>query len=214
MKPFYTALIIIILNACGDLGRVESTDTETPNLLHDVVAFTTDSMVNVVIEIPAGTNQKWEVDKETGQIEWERITSDSFRVVNYLAYPANYGFVPQTLLREDKGGDGDPVDVFVLGEHIERGSIVTCRIIGLIEMTDSGQGDGKLIALPVQSTWEEVNSLEALNHHYPGVLDILQTWLSNNKVDDRVIIQSVINEEEAIRYLKAAHNDYIDLKTK
>jgi inorganic pyrophosphatase len=106
----------ILLYACDNSGRVENTVIIAPNYLHDIAPFTSDSLVNVVIEIPAGTNQKWELNKATGQIEWEQVSPDSFRVIiDYLPYPANYGFVPQTLLPETSGGDGDPVDVFVLG---------------------------------------------------------------------------------------------------
>ena len=214
MKALITASVLILLDACGNLGRVENTVIDTTSYLHDIATFTSDSLVNVVIEIPAGTNQKWEVNKVSGQIGWEQVTPDSFRVINYLPYPANYGFVPRTLVPEDTGGDGDPVDVFVLGERIERGNFVPCKIIGLIEMSDNGEEDSKFIALPVQTHWKNISSLQELNHYYPGVLDILKIWLSNYKGPDMVKILSVNNERDAIRYLKTAHNDYIKLNNK
>ncbi|MEE4285843.1 MAG: inorganic diphosphatase [Mariniphaga sp.] len=200
--------VLFLLYACNNSGMEENTVNNTTNLLHEIVPFTTDSLVHVVIEIPAGTNQKWEVNKVTGQIEWEQITPDSFRVINYLPYPANYGFVPQTLLPEVSGGDGDPVDVFVLGEHIERGHIVKCKIIGGIEMMDNGETDDKLIALPVQSHWEKINTLENLNQNYPGVLEILNTWLLHYKRNNEVKILSLRNEAEAVNYLETAHFNY------
>ena len=211
MKALFTVCVLILLDTCGNIGRVESTLINTTNYLQDIATFTTDSLVNVVIEIPAGTNQKWEVSKVTGQIEWEQVTPDSFRVINYLPYPANYGFVPRTLLPEGTGGDGDAVDVFILGERIERGSFIPCKIIGFIEMTDNGENDGKFIALPAKTQWENISSLQELNRYYPGVLDILQIWLSNYKGVDRVKILSVKNERDAIRFLKTAYYDYIDL---
>jgi inorganic pyrophosphatase len=212
MKALFTACVFIVFDACGNLGRVENTVINTTSYLHDIDAFTTDSLVNVVIEIPAGTSQKWEINKVTGQIEWEQVTPDSFRVINYLPYPANYGIVPRTLLPEGTGGDGDPVDVFVLGERIERGIYLPCKIIGFIEMTDNGEDDGKFIALPVETQWKNISSLQELNHYYPGVLDILQIWLSNYKGTDEVKIHSVSHERDAIRFLKTAHFNYIDMK--
>ncbi|MBX2927423.1 MAG: inorganic diphosphatase [Saprospiraceae bacterium] len=124
MKVLVTVCVVILFCSCGNTGRINITAINKPNYLHDISTFTPDSLVNVVIEIPAGTNQKWEVNKVSGQIEWEQIAPDSFRVIDYLAYPANYGFVPQTLLSEASGGDGDPLDVFVLGPAISRGTIV------------------------------------------------------------------------------------------
>jgi inorganic pyrophosphatase len=209
MKALFTVFVLLILlNACVNSGREENTVNSTTNLLHEIAPFTTDSLVNVVIEIPAGTNQKWEVNKVTGQIEWEQITPDSFRVINYLPYPANYGFVPQTLLPETTGGDGDPVDVFVLGERIERGVVVRCILIGFIEMTDNGEYDSKFIALPVQSHWKKINTLNELKQHYPGVMDILLTWLLNYKGTGMVKIISENDEKHAWNSIKEANNAF------
>jgi inorganic pyrophosphatase len=200
MKSLFTVFVLLVLlYACSNPGRIENTVNDTTNLLHDIAPFTSDSLVNVVIEIPAGTNQKWEVNKISGKIEWEQITPDSFRVINYLPYPANYGFIPQTLSAKSSGGDGDPADVFVLGELIERGNVVACRIIGFIEMTDNGEVDDKFIALPVQTQWKNINTLQELNQYYPGVMDIMRTWLSNYKGPGKVIILSE-NDEKHARY--------------
>ena len=51
------------------------------------------------------------------------------RIINYLGYPANYGMIPKTLLKKENGGDGDPLDVIVLGPPESKGSIVKCKII-------------------------------------------------------------------------------------
>lgn len=209
MKVLFTVFVLLmLLNACVNSCREENTVNSTPNLLLEIAPFTSDSLVNVVIEIPAGTNQKWEVNKVTGQIEWEQLTPDSFRVINYLPYPANYGFVPQTLLPETKGGDGDPVDVFVLGERIERGVVVPCRIIGFIEMTDNGENDSKFIALPVHSHWKKINTLNELKQHYPGVMDILRIWLLNYKGTGMVKILSENDEKHAWNSLNEANNAF------
>jgi inorganic pyrophosphatase len=147
MKVWIMVFVFILLYACGNADRVEKSVNEKTDFLHDIATFTSDSLVNAVIEIPAGTNQKWEVNKVTGSIEWEHFTPDSSRVIDYLPYPANYGFVPQTGLPLESGGDGDPIDVFVLGPSIAREQIVSVRIIGIIHMLDDHESDSKLLAV-------------------------------------------------------------------
>lgn len=203
---------VFMFLACDSSGKIENTKALRHNLLNDIETFTPDSLVNAVIEIPAGSNQKWEVNKETGKIEWEQLTADSFRVVDYLPYPANYGFVPQTLLSGESGGDGDPIDVFVLGSSIAREEIVKARIVGIIHMTDDNESDSKLIAVNINEPRFEVNSLENLTNNYPGVIDILKIWLSNYKGTGRVKIESVQDEKDAMLYLKTAHINYINRK--
>jgi inorganic pyrophosphatase len=202
MKVWLTVLVLILLHACGNPHRPEQPLVETPDFLHGIAAFTPDSLVNVVIEIPAGTTQKWEVNKETGQIEWERVNPDSLRIIDYLAYPANYGFVPQTLLPETSGGDGDPVDVFVLGPSIAREQIVGVRIIGIIHMLDDHESDSKLLAVSADNKGLNAETYEMLVTNYPGVMEILRIWLSHYKGQGRIEILSVQDEKHAIRYLK------------
>lgn len=96
--------------------------------------------VNVVIEIPAGGEPiKYEVDKDTGAIFVDRILGTSMR------YPCNYGYVPNTLC-----GDGDPVDVLVvLRRPLIPGSVIRCRPVGVLRMTDEAGDDAKVIAVPI-----------------------------------------------------------------
>jgi inorganic pyrophosphatase len=211
---FKILLLLILLNACGNSGKNEDKLNNSINFLHDVSAFTSDSLVNVVIEIPAGTNQKWEVNKTNGQIEWEQVSPDSFRVINYLPYPANYGFVPQTLLPKASGGDGDPVDVFVLGSSINRERIIQVRIVGIIHMLDNNESDSKLLAINTNDASFDVNSHEMLINNYTGIVDIIKLWLMNYKGQNKISILSVNDEKDAFRYLKTANDDYINRKTK
>ena len=215
MKTIFRIFVpLILLYSCDNKGKLENTVNNSISFLHDIAAFTPDSLVNVVIEIPAGTNQKWEVNKVTGQIEWEQVTIDSFRVINYLPYPANYGFVPQTLLPESAGGDGDPVDVFVLGSSIARERIVKVRIVGIIHMLDDKESDSKLVAINAEEPGFNAHSYEILNNNYPGVIDIIKLWLLHYKGPGIVEILSVNDEKDAVRYLRTAYNDYIEQLSK
>ena len=94
---------------------------------------------NVVIEIPMNADPvKYEVDKESGAIFVDRFMSTA------MHYPTNYGYVPQTL-----SGDGDPVDVLVITPvPLIPGVVVTCRVIGILKMTDEAGEDGKVLAVP------------------------------------------------------------------
>lgn len=214
MKTLILGCLLVLLYACSNSNKSEIAEGETLDLLHQVDPFTPDSMINVVIEIPVGTQQKWEVNKKTGLIEWEQIEPDSFRVIDYLPYPANYGFVPQTLLDEATGGDGDPADVFVLGPSIPRGTVATVRVVGIINILDDNQLDSKLLAVDANEPGFNINSLEMLMEKYPGVVDIIKLWLLNYKGTGEVQILSVTDERDAIRALKTAHVDYIEHKDK
>src|SRR5512137_1072808 len=94
---------------------------------------------NVIIEIPMqGDPVKYEVDKESGAIFVDRFMGTA------MQYPCNYGYVPHTLSE-----DGDPVDVLVIApSRLLSGSVVRCRPIGLLKMTDESGGDGKVLAVP------------------------------------------------------------------
>lgn len=112
--------------------------------------------IHVVIEIPTQSAPvKYEVDKKTGALFVDRFLSTS------MYYPCNYGYIPQTLSE-----DGDPVDVLVLSPFpLISGSVIRCRPIGMLEMTDEAGLDAKLLAVPVNklsSLYQKVNTPEDL----------------------------------------------------
>lgn len=96
--------------------------------------------INVIIEIPAHADPvKYEVDKESGAIFVDRFMSTC------MHYPCNYGYVPHTLSE-----DGDPVDVLVPSPFpLLAGSVIRCRPVGVLKMTDESGVDAKLLAVPV-----------------------------------------------------------------
>lgn len=96
--------------------------------------------VNVIIEIPAHADPvKYEVDKETGALFVDRFMKTA------MHYPCNYGYIPHTLSE-----DGDPVDVLVITPYaLISGTVIQCRIIGVLEMEDESGPDAKLLAVPI-----------------------------------------------------------------
>jgi inorganic pyrophosphatase len=96
--------------------------------------------VEVIIEIPRGQRNKYEVDHHTGRIRLDRMLFTSTR------YPADYGFIEDTL-----GGDGDPLDALVLLEEPTfPGCLVTARVIGMFQMTDEKGPDDKVLCVPAR----------------------------------------------------------------
>lgn len=95
--------------------------------------------LNAVIEIPYGSNIKYEIDKDSGAVVVDRV------LYSAVFYPANYGFVPNTL-----ADDGDPADILVLNDYaLQAGSVIACRLIGVLVMEDEAGMDEKLLAVPV-----------------------------------------------------------------
>jgi len=112
--------------------------------------------VNVIIEIPMnGAPVKYEVDKESGALFVDRF------MMTAMFYPANYGYIPNTLSE-----DGDPVDVLVVTPvPLISSSVIRARVVGMLKMTDESGTDAKLIAVPVSKIskgYENVKSYDDL----------------------------------------------------
>ena len=215
----YIFLLYIILINFNQMSYAENLNSNTKitgkkNYLHEIPTFNEDNSLNVVVEIPVGSNEKWEVSKIDGSIRRER-KNNSFRLIKYIPYVSNYGFVPQTLQPVDQGGDGDPVDVILIGERFERGSIIKSKILGVLKMTDEGMIDNKIVAVPLDSNVIKVkyiNSIKDLNKNYPGVLDILSIWFKNYKFSGQVEIEEYDNINEAIKIINNSKKPYEVLK--
>jgi inorganic pyrophosphatase len=125
------------------------------NILHDIEPGTADS-INTIIEIPKGSNNKYEIDKKTGLIALDRVNHTS------QAMPFDYGFVPQTLWH-----DGDPLDVIVLTTYpLLSGILARVRPVAIMGMNDSGDIDDKIIAVPIDDPrWTNVKDLKDVNPH-------------------------------------------------
>lgn len=125
------------------------------NLLKDIAPGTEDEM-NVIIEIPKGSKNKYEIDKATGIIALDRVHHTTQET------PFDYGFVPQTLW-----DDGDALDVVVLTTYpLASGILVRVRPVAIMDMNDSGDDDAKIIAVPVSDPrWAEVHDLGDVNKH-------------------------------------------------
>ena len=132
-------------------------------------------LVYAVIEIPKGISAKYEYDKNLNAFIYDRS------LLSAMTYPASYGFIPSTL-----GEDGDALDILVYNSTpIERGTIVECKVLGVLDMIDEGQKDYKVIGVPT-SHIRDYNSMEDLD---PLFLKICKNFfihykdLNEKKVD-------------------------------
>jgi inorganic pyrophosphatase len=140
-------------------------------------AFAPSGHLHAVIEIPAGTNTKFEYDKSALQFKPD-LRNGQKRMVQFLSYPVNYGFIPSTKMDKTRGGDGDPLDVLVLAEHLATGTVLEVQAIGLLKLEDLGEKDHKVLAIPVQP---ELRILPCTNYteltmHFPMVKHILELY--------------------------------------
>ena len=128
--------------------------------------------INVVIEIPANSQPvKYEVDKESGALFVDRFMSTA------MFYPANYGYIPQTLSE-----DGDPVDVLVVTPiPLLAGSVIRCRPVGVLKMTDEAGPDAKLLAVPVAKLSKEYNHVESYLDLSEGLLKSIAHFFEHYK---------------------------------
>lgn len=110
-------------------------------------SFSENGRLNAVVEIPAGTNTKFEYDKQRLEFKPD-IRDGRIRRVDFLSYPLNYGFIPSTKMVKERGGDGDPLDVLVLAEHLPTGTVIEVQPIGLLLLKDLGEWDNKVLAIP------------------------------------------------------------------
>lgn len=173
------------------------------NFLRDHPARGDGGLVTAVVEIPAGSTEKWEVKPEDGVMRWD-VEGGRPRHVQYLGYPCNYGMVPRTCLGKELGGDGDPLDVLVLGPALPRGSVVAVKLLGAIRLIDKGEQDDKLIAVTVDSPLAKAGSVAQLDELFPGITAILRTWFENYKGKGKLQCQGFLDAAAADRLLEAA----------
>ena len=150
------------------------------------------------IEIPAGTKQKWEFNDKTGEMEKD-YKDGKERIIQFLPYPGNYGFIPETL-----AGDGDPIDVIDLDEAEKRGELKEVRIIGALNFEDKKEEDIKFIGASPNGTFGHIQSIEQLLMEKPAVLEILKSWFLNYKKPGKMVFYGYISRDESFRLIDSA----------
>jgi inorganic pyrophosphatase len=163
------------------------------NFLTGYPAVNADLTVNVAVEIPTGTSEKWETctsssvtdpvafprcnEAKPGRLMVQEVKKSARRIVSYLGYPGNYGSIPHT-----KGADGDPLDIIAIGPKHERGTVIPVKVVGVVRCDDGGDQDDKIIALTADSPlYSKVNSLADLENAAVNGAEIIRMWFDSYK---------------------------------
>ena len=162
-------------------------------------------IVNVIIEIPKDSQNKYEFDKESGAIMLDRV------LYSPMHYPADYGFIPETHCE-----DGDPLDALVLGgDPLVPGCLVEARPIGFLKMIDGGKEDYKILAVQVKNPrFDNVKNIEDIEviheHSLKEIAHFFQSYkeLENKKVE----ILSWEGAEKAKEEIIKSNREYTNLK--
>ncbi|MCC7366699.1 MAG: inorganic diphosphatase [Dehalococcoidia bacterium] len=170
---------------------------------HDISvdASTIDEALPVVIEIPAGSKNKYELDKDSGLLRLDRVLYSS------VHYPANYGFVPRSYC-----DDGDPLDVLVLGqEPMHPLTICVVRPIGVMHMRDQGKADEKILAVHANDpAYDHVRDLAGVPPHL--MREITRFFLDYKVLEEKeVVIDPFEGRQKALAVIAKALVDYAHL---
>lgn len=157
--------------------------------------------INAVIEIPYGSNIKYELDKESGAIFVDRV------IPSAVFYPANYGFIPNTL-----ADDNDPLDILILNEYpIQAGAVIPCRLIGVLIMEDESGMDEKLLALPTSKIDPRYDNIKTYTDLAPAILNKIKNFFETYKMlepNKWVKVQDFKDEKVAIEILQKAIGNF------
>ena len=171
---------------------------------HDVYIDDTqiESQFPVVIEVPRGSKNKYELDKETGLLRLDRI------LYSAVYYPANYGFIPRTFC-----DDNDPLDALVLGsEPVDPLTIVDARAIGVMQMRDEKGIDDKILCVSVTDpAFDEYKRFDDLNEH---ILKQIRRFFEDYKSLERkeVVVDEFQGPEVGIRIIREGLDLYRKLR--
>lgn len=167
------------------------------NLWHDIPAGEKNG-INVIIEIPRGSKNKYEIDKETGLISLDRVMHTA------QDYPVDYGFVPQTLWDDD-----DALDVVLLTTYpLATGILVHARPIAIMNVVDGGEPDDKVMAVPAEDPrFAHIKDLKDINKH---TLKELEHFFSTYKKlqDKEVLVNGFKGRKEALQAVERAKKLY------
>lgn len=199
MKNRMRILLFILVSlsiSCG-INNSESVD------YYNIPTYSENNKIQAVIEIPAGTNHKYEFNHESGEFDLE-IRNGKHRVVDFLPYVVNYGFIPSTYMDPKIGGDGDPLDILVISESFPTGSVIEIKPIGIMMMVDDEEKDYKIIAVPTSSDDAiiDADNLEELKEKYPEIMSIIELWFKSYKHNDAVKIEGWGDENAALAEIK------------
>ncbi|PIZ76670.1 inorganic pyrophosphatase [Candidatus Peregrinibacteria bacterium CG_4_10_14_0_2_um_filter_38_24] len=156
-------------------------------------------VVNCIIEIPKGSRLKYELDKKSGLLRLDRV------LFSAVFYPENYGFIPQTYC-----DDNDPLDIVLISEApIQPLTIVEAKVIGVMQMLDSGEADDKIIAVALNDmSVNYINNIDQLPPHF--IVELKNFFEEYKKLEKNkeVKVQEFQNKKVAYEIIRKSVEAY------
>ncbi len=168
--------------------------------IYSTPTFSENGALHCVIEIPGGTNKKIEFNTETKTFEIDQRNGTD-RIIPFLPYPANYGFIPSTLSDRSLGGDGDALDILLISEALPTGTIIEAIPIGMLKLLDQGEYDYKVICVPNDPKKRIIDATTYAQflEKYSKAKDIIESWfLHYDTGGDALISEGWGDEKEAL----------------
>ncbi len=156
--------------------------------------------VNAIIEIPQGSKGKYELDKKSGLLKLDRV------LFSAVYYPANYGFIPQTI-----SDDGDPLDILVLSSiDVDPLCIIEAKVIGLMRMVDDNEKDDKIISIAKNDI--SLNHIDEMKDLPPHTTIQLKRFFEDYKKLEHkhVIVEKFFGKKEAYKIINESIKLYKD----
>jgi inorganic pyrophosphatase len=175
--------------------------TNTNNLLHSIPPGPNPpDEVYCLVEIPRGTSNKYEYDKKLSVFRLDRV------LYGAMFYPTEYGFIPQTLSIEDK----DPLDIMVVSTYPTfPGCLLSTRPIGMVKMTDSGEEDNKIIAVPTDDPrFTSTKEIDDLGPHFKKETQNFWENYAALQPNKEIVVNGWGSADEAKKMIQKAIEDY------
>lgn len=205
MKISYSLFAILLFTVSCDIVIPSPDQSAAVKAINyaKLPAFLEDGSVQAVVEIPAGTTAKREYNYDNNNFPID-IKNGMPRYIDFIGYPGNYGFIPSTMMDTVRGGDGDALDVLILGQPATVGQAISITPIAIIQLIDNGEIDDKLIAVPTTDSLKTIkaNTFAELAENYPAVKNIIETWFANYKGIGQMQVVGWQNEETALAAVK------------
>ena len=163
-------------------------------------SFDNKDNLQAVVEIPVGTNDKIEYNPTNNRFEQDTLNGVP-RVIQFLNYPANYGFIPSTAMTTQGHGDGDPLDILILGKALKTGQIIAVKPIGILKMKDDGALDSKILSIPTDRKYQtlDIKDFKDLSQNHTKIREMLAEWFQYYDKTAEVEILGWFDENYALK---------------
>lgn len=171
----------------------------------NVSAMGADHLLTMVVEIPAGSNHRIRYNKESNRFE-NVLLNNQPQTIDFLPYPANFGFIPSTKMSSEGGEKNEPAKVFLISESLASGTLIKIIPLAVVYIDDHGNNEQIILAIPADPKYRTITSVdfEGLSLRYPGIITLMESWLMNYRGSQSISINGWGDEKEAMALVAAS----------